>query len=176
MPKRKASPKKLSELQRKEENYCFGGCAGPSNGESISGAEDIANQGQKSPSKKKAKKVVITVRVEHVDGLDELLEDSDFYVPIRVKPAGSSEHQDVKGRFCLGHLNLDIHEHCIQADKSLPLHDQKEFWLYISRIPGRSMIYFEWFEEDGAYKRVKYFTLESFPDRELYNSKYDTYV
>lgn len=166
MPKRKASPKKLSDLQRKE-NYCFGGVLGAGAGTSNNDVPEAAatsNHGVQSSSSKKKPKKPVCVRVEHVDGLDELLEDSEYYVTIKRKP--ELDGNEVGGRYCLGHLNLKLHDHYMQQNESLPPH---EFWLYVSRIPGRSMIYFEWLEEDGAYKRVKYFTVETALEPALYN-------
>lgn len=173
MPKRKGNPKKLSELQRQGENFVFGGCAGPSNLDPDAAAASTMSGKKKNSPRKKLKSSNTPpkkpVHVEHIDGLAELLEDSNYYVSIN-KNLKQGTHET--NEFCsLGNLKIKLHDHSIEEQESLPVCD--EFWLYVSRIPGRSMIYFEWLEDFDAhvYKHVKVFTVEDTLDISLYNGK-----
>ena len=90
-------------------------------------------------AKPKRKKPEPKVTDEELDGH---IADSIFFVPISKKLPG----EDTKWTSAIGKISfkLDWIKHDLST---LKLPDQPQCWVYISEIPGRSILYYEWYEQ-----------------------------
>ena len=91
-----------------------------------------------TPSKPKRKKPEPKVNDEVLDGH---IADSIFYVPVSKK----LPNEDTKWTSAIGKVSfkLDWIKHDLTT---LKLPEQPQCWVYISEIPGRSILYYEWYE------------------------------
>jgi len=74
--------------------------------------------------------------------LEALIEDSQYIIPVlETVPTNESKWWSSIGKL---DVNLDLEKH---REVSVQLPERPEFWIYMSEIPGRSMIYYEWFDQ-----------------------------
>jgi len=121
---------------------------------------------------KKLKKGAKAVR-ELDEELQSLIDDCQFYVPVAKDLASSNQTTWFSS---IGKLELKLDN----SRQMCNLPDRPEFWVYVSVIPGRSMLYYEWLteregESEQDFKKrqkisdpdeVKYFPLADTPDKE----------
>ncbi|KAF4525762.1 hypothetical protein B566_EDAN002024 [Ephemera danica] len=166
MPKRKANPVKLSDLQRREESYCFGGTH---NNVPVA-AEEPNVQPLKSPKSKltaspnkrnfiaptNAKYVneIDRVKITSIVGkeIENLIRDQIWSVPIQ-------RQLDTSQSYYLGDITFKIHDHAIGFGEDLP-REQSTIKLFVSNIPSRSILYFELPEEICETNRGKFYTID----------------
>jgi len=96
-------------------------------------------------SKSKKSKQAPKVEFKAPPGLDEFLEDSEYYLSVK------KDDTKVKDTLhLLGSIDLTLDE---PLDQQV-LSQVDELWLYVSKIPGRSFIYTEWLEDGGQVKNA----------------------
>ena len=93
----------------------------------------------KSPTKPTRKKLEPKIKDEELEGH---IQDSEVLVPIYQKVPG----EDTKWTSAIGKISieLDREKHDLTT---LKLPEQPECWVYLSSIPGRSILYYEWYEK-----------------------------
>ncbi|KAG8225015.1 hypothetical protein J437_LFUL006026, partial [Ladona fulva] len=164
MPRTKPSaPQRLSDERREEINS--DGVEETSSGLFSALRSLISSVAEFRPTKvKKVKERRDSNRIED-ENLKEILLDCDFYITLQ-KDLGCS---DKEVAYLLGNLELRL----LAQEDTIEFPEYNECWLYVSKLPGRSMLYFEDrgdinSENSGSQKiSVKYYQIDGLLDHTL---------
>ncbi|XP_046392650.1 E3 ubiquitin-protein ligase SHPRH isoform X2 [Ischnura elegans] len=107
------------------------------------------------------------------ENLRSILSDCKFFLTVYKE----GHLSDVDLNFHIGNIELKV----IVNDEDLPLPNCNECWLYVSKIPGRSMLYYEWKNSDPSMSSqedliTKYYQIEGLLDFSLFSGLHQSKV